>query len=212
MPTVAGPYDLSLVEGSITHARAPRTHSGGARRLPPAGHDRRLRHGRRDPGPAQLRRRPASTCRPSTPIPSTSRPSRPPPRSRTTSTVDLELHGCPIDRGQLLEVMTASLPGASPIIPAHSVCQECKARGTVCLLVARGTPASARSPGPVAARSALRSTAAASAASVRPRRPTRRRSPRWLLAGGLAPVGRVAPVPHVQRRCPRLPGQRASAA
>jgi len=52
--------------------------------------------------------------------------------------VDFELHGCPIDRGQLLEVLTAALAGRRPVIPGHSVCQECKARGTVCLLVARG--------------------------------------------------------------------------
>jgi len=54
--------------------------------------------------------------------------------------VDYELHGCPIDRGQLLEVMTAALAGRRPVIAGHSVCQECKGRGTVCVLVARGTP------------------------------------------------------------------------
>lgn len=54
--------------------------------------------------------------------------------------VDLELHGCPIDRGQLLEVLTATLAGRRPVLPGHAVCQECKARGTVCLLVAGGTP------------------------------------------------------------------------
>jgi sulfhydrogenase subunit delta len=52
--------------------------------------------------------------------------------------VDFELHGCPIDRGQLLEVLNAALAGRRPVIPGHSVCQECKARGTICLLVARG--------------------------------------------------------------------------
>jgi sulfhydrogenase subunit delta len=54
--------------------------------------------------------------------------------------VDFELHGCPIDRRQLLEVITAALAGRRPRIPGHSVCQECKGRGTVCILVARGTP------------------------------------------------------------------------
>jgi sulfhydrogenase subunit delta len=54
--------------------------------------------------------------------------------------VDFELHGCPIDRGQLLEVITAHLTGRSPRISGHSVCQECKGRGTVCLLVAKGKP------------------------------------------------------------------------
>jgi sulfhydrogenase subunit delta len=54
--------------------------------------------------------------------------------------VDFELHGCPIDRGQLLEVVTAFLVGRRPVIPGYSVCQECKARGTTCLLVADGRP------------------------------------------------------------------------
>ena len=54
--------------------------------------------------------------------------------------VDLELRGCPIDKGQLLEVLLALLDGRRPEIPAHSVCVECKASGTVCVMVAHGTP------------------------------------------------------------------------
>ena len=54
--------------------------------------------------------------------------------------VDLELYGCPIDRYQLLGVISAILAGRRPKIAGHSVCEECKARGTVCLLVSRGTP------------------------------------------------------------------------
>jgi sulfhydrogenase subunit delta len=54
--------------------------------------------------------------------------------------VDYELHGCPIDRRQLLEVITALLVGRRPNIPAHSVCFECKQRGNVCVVVAHGTP------------------------------------------------------------------------
>ncbi|PWI45132.1 oxidoreductase [Streptomyces sp. ICBB 8177] len=54
--------------------------------------------------------------------------------------VDLELRGCPIDRGQLIEVITAYLAGRSPDVPSHSVCFECKRRGTVCVTVAHGTP------------------------------------------------------------------------
>jgi coenzyme F420-reducing hydrogenase gamma subunit len=46
--------------------------------------------------------------------------------------VDFELRGCPIDRYQLLEVITATLNGRKPVIPGHTVCQQCKARGTVC--------------------------------------------------------------------------------
>src|SRR4029077_3973424 len=49
--------------------------------------------------------------------------------------VDYELNGCPINKYQLLEVLVAFLHGRAPNIPAHSVCMECKMRGTVCVLV-----------------------------------------------------------------------------
>ncbi len=49
--------------------------------------------------------------------------------------VDYELRGCPIDRFQLLEVILALLAHRRPLVASHSVCQECKARGTVCLAV-----------------------------------------------------------------------------
>jgi coenzyme F420-reducing hydrogenase gamma subunit len=39
-----------------------------------------------------------------------------------------------------LEVLTAFLHGRRPNIPAHSVCVECKRRGVVCVMVARGVP------------------------------------------------------------------------
>lgn len=55
-------------------------------------------------------------------------------------TVDYELRGCPIDRHQLLEVVLSVLAQRRPIVATHSVCQECKARGTVCLLVAGEEP------------------------------------------------------------------------
>jgi coenzyme F420-reducing hydrogenase gamma subunit len=55
-------------------------------------------------------------------------------------TVDFELRGCPIDTRQLLEVITAFLHGRRPQTPAHSVCLECKRRGAVCVMVAHGTP------------------------------------------------------------------------
>ena len=54
--------------------------------------------------------------------------------------VDFELRGCPIDKRQLLEVIAAFLAGRRPSISPHSVCMECKSRGTVCVLVAKGTP------------------------------------------------------------------------
>jgi len=54
--------------------------------------------------------------------------------------VDFELRGCPIDKGQLLEVIGAFLHGRRPGIPNHSVCVECKLAGNVCVTVAHGTP------------------------------------------------------------------------
>lgn len=54
--------------------------------------------------------------------------------------VDFELRGCPIDKHQLLEVLAATLQGRRPRIPSYSVCVECKRRGTVCVSVAQGTP------------------------------------------------------------------------
>jgi coenzyme F420-reducing hydrogenase gamma subunit len=54
--------------------------------------------------------------------------------------VDFELRGCPIDKGQLLELVTALLVGRKPAIRDESVCMECKRRGHVCVMVARGEP------------------------------------------------------------------------
>lgn len=54
--------------------------------------------------------------------------------------VDFELHGCPVNRHQLVEVITAYLAGRAPRVPRFSVCQECKAVGNTCVLVASGTP------------------------------------------------------------------------
>jgi sulfhydrogenase subunit delta len=136
---VAGPYDLSLVEGSITtaedaeriqHVRAQsRTlvtigacaTAGGIQALRNLGDVAELAAAAY-PRPEQL----AFLAR-STPIAS-------------HVTVDFELHGCPIDRGQLLEVVAAVLQGRAPRIPTGSVCTECKARGTVCVAVAHGLP------------------------------------------------------------------------
>jgi sulfhydrogenase subunit delta len=53
--------------------------------------------------------------------------------------VDFELRGCPIDKRQLLEVITAYLAGRKPDIPDTSVCTECKRRGLTCVMVASGT-------------------------------------------------------------------------
>jgi sulfhydrogenase subunit delta len=54
--------------------------------------------------------------------------------------VDFELRGCPIDKHQLLEVIAAFLVGRKPDIPDTSVCTECKRRGLTCVMVADGTP------------------------------------------------------------------------
>ncbi len=54
--------------------------------------------------------------------------------------VDFELRGCPIDKRQLLEVLSAFLHGRKPAVRAHATCIECKMRGTVCVMVAGGQP------------------------------------------------------------------------
>jgi coenzyme F420-reducing hydrogenase gamma subunit len=54
--------------------------------------------------------------------------------------VDYELRGCPVDKHQLLEVLNALLHGRRPTISAESVCTECKRLNRVCVLVAHGTP------------------------------------------------------------------------
>ena len=54
--------------------------------------------------------------------------------------VDAELRGCPIDRYQLLELLTALRVGRRPQLPDEAVCLECKRLGRVCVLVADGTP------------------------------------------------------------------------
>lgn len=54
--------------------------------------------------------------------------------------VDFELHGCPINKYQLLEVLNSALNGRRPVVPDHSVCEQCKARGNPCVMVARATP------------------------------------------------------------------------
>lgn len=54
--------------------------------------------------------------------------------------VDYELRGCPIDKGQLVEVITAFLNNRRPNVTAQSVCMECKRAGRVCVMVAHGTP------------------------------------------------------------------------
>lgn len=54
--------------------------------------------------------------------------------------VDLELRGCPVSKAQLIELIGATLAGRRPNLPTYSVCIECKRRGLVCVMVAHGTP------------------------------------------------------------------------
>jgi coenzyme F420-reducing hydrogenase gamma subunit len=137
--TVKGPYDLSLVEGSITTAHDAeriRKVRRASKKLvtigacATAGGVQALKNfADVNDFVAAVYASPEyiSTLETSTPI-------------SAHVTVDFELHGCPIDKRQLLEVLTASLHGRRPNIPSTSVCMECKRRGTVCVVVAHGTP------------------------------------------------------------------------
>jgi len=134
-----GPFDVSLVEGSITTAhdaeriRRIREQSGVLITLgacATSGGIQALRNGR-DIAEyvANVYAHPQfiATLATSTPI-------------ADHVPVDLELRGCPIDRRQLIETISAVLAGRPPRLPTTSVCVECKARGNPCLLVAQGTP------------------------------------------------------------------------
>lgn len=52
--------------------------------------------------------------------------------------VDFELRGCPIDKHQLIEVLMSLIAGHRPRTSSECVCQPCKRRGTVCVVVAQG--------------------------------------------------------------------------
>jgi coenzyme F420-reducing hydrogenase gamma subunit len=134
---VAGPYDISLVEGSITTpADAERIQqvraasgqlitigacatSGGIQAL------RNFADVRQFLSVVYAHPEYIATLGRSTPI-------------SAHVTVDFQLRGCPIDKRQLLEVIGALLQGRKPRIPTYSVCVECKRRGTVCVAVAEG--------------------------------------------------------------------------
>ncbi len=132
-----GPYDLALVEGSITtHHDAERIQdvrrksktlitigacatSGGIQALrnwKDVGDFIRMVY----PSPQFI-----STLKLSTPI-------------AEHVPVDFELRGCPINKHQLIELIAATLAGRKPNIPTYSVCVECKRKGNVCVAVARG--------------------------------------------------------------------------
>ena len=54
--------------------------------------------------------------------------------------VDLELWGCPVNKAQVIEVVVALLNNRKPNLPTYSVCLQCKRRGTICVLVDKGIP------------------------------------------------------------------------
>jgi coenzyme F420-reducing hydrogenase gamma subunit len=134
---IDGPYDLSLVEGSITTAadadRIRRVREAsrflvtiGA--CATSGGIQALRNFGEDLAPVVYARPDyIDALRTSTAI-------------AGHVPVDFELRGCPVDRRQLLEVIGAFLLGRKPNIPAHSVCVDCKRAGRTCVLVAHGTP------------------------------------------------------------------------
>lgn len=134
-----GPYDIALVEGSITTPHdAQRIHdvrrsarivvtigacatAGGIQSLKNwADHEDYLRC-------VYARPEYISTLATSTPI-------------ADHIKVDYELRGCPISRHQLLDVVGALVKGQRPRLPSHSVCLDCKRKGTVCIEVAQGIP------------------------------------------------------------------------
>jgi coenzyme F420-reducing hydrogenase gamma subunit len=136
--TVRGPYDLSLVEGSITtpddldRVKAIRRSSRQLMTIgacATAGGIQALRNvadvdelaAAVYPTPELL-----DVLAHSTPV-------------SDHVPVDFELHGCPIDRHQLLDAIGALLQGRRPRVSADSVCVECKLRGAVCVLVADAT-------------------------------------------------------------------------
>ncbi len=54
--------------------------------------------------------------------------------------VDLELRGCPISKTQLLEVLAALVQNRKPDLMSGCVCHQCKLNGNVCVMVTRGLP------------------------------------------------------------------------
>jgi sulfhydrogenase subunit delta len=54
--------------------------------------------------------------------------------------VELEIWGCPVNKGTVLEALSAVLMGRRVNFPPSPVCLECKRRGTICVVVAQGIP------------------------------------------------------------------------
>ena len=134
-----GPYDVSLVEGSITTAHDAARIQEVRRQskvlvtlgaCATAGGVQALRNFRDHAAMmAVVYARPdyVASLATSTPI-------------AAHVAVDYELRGCPIDKRQLLAALTALLQGRRPSIAAHATCVDCKLAGRVCVMVARGEP------------------------------------------------------------------------
>lgn len=136
---VKGPYDLSLVEGSITTPHdAERIHqvrraskflvtigacatAGGIQSL------RNFQNVEKFTSIVYASPDYISTLKNSTPI-------------DEHVFVDFELRGCPISKEQLLEVLGAFLFGRKPNIPNYSLCVDCKRKGIPCVMVSKGIP------------------------------------------------------------------------
>lgn len=137
--TVRGPYDLSLVEGSITtpadverikNIRSISRFLVTIGACANAGGIQALRNFADVEGFLRIvyaEPRYIETLSTSTPV-------------SAHVPVDFELQGCPINKYQLIEVLSAYLHGRRPNIPTHSVCIECKRRGTPCIMVTTGIP------------------------------------------------------------------------
>ncbi len=137
--TVKGPYDISLVEGSITTPHdEQRIHSirRSSRFLvtigacATAGGIQALRNFKDvNEFTSLVYAHPdyIQTLKKSTPV-------------TDHVFVDFELRGCPINKYQLIEVLSALLHGRKPNTPPHAVCMECKQRGAVCVMVAQAIP------------------------------------------------------------------------
>jgi coenzyme F420-reducing hydrogenase gamma subunit len=131
-----GPYDIGLVEGSVTtHHDASRIHeirkecktlvaigacatSGGIQAL------RNWADSKQWVGQVYAHPEYIHTLSMSTPI-------------GEHVPIDFELRGCPVSKHQLLELVSATLAGRRPNIPTYSVCMECKRKGNVCIAVAQ---------------------------------------------------------------------------
>ena len=129
-----GPYDIGLVEGSVTtHHDAARIHeirkqcktlvaigacstAGGIQAL------RNWNDSKKWVTQVYAHPEYISTLSMSTPL-------------SDHVPVDFELRGCPVSKNQLLELVSATLAGRKPNIPAYSVCMECKRRGNLCVAV-----------------------------------------------------------------------------